>query len=130
MSASPFGAPLFAARIKATPEDFVVEEIATESATGQGEHLQLWIEKRGHATTDIVQRLCRWANVAPVAIGYAGLKDKQAVTRQRFTVHLPKRVSPPAAAPCPVRWAAGSAGSTRSTRRCGMCRWSPRRRSA
>lgn len=95
MSASPFGPPLFAARIKATPEDFVVEEIATEPATGQGEHLQVWIEKRGHATTDIVQRLCRWANVAPVAIGYAGLKDKQAVTRQRFTVHLPKRVSPP-----------------------------------
>lgn len=95
MSTSPFGAPLFSARIKASPEDFVVEEIATEPATGQGEHLQLWIEKRGHATTDIVQRLCRWANVAPVAIGYAGLKDKQAVTRQRFTVHLPKRVAPP-----------------------------------
>ena len=95
MSVSPFGAPLFAARIKANPEDFIVEEIATEPATGQGEHLQLWIEKRGHATTDIVQRLCRWANVAPVAIGYAGLKDKQAVTRQRFTVHLPKRVAPP-----------------------------------
>ncbi len=95
MSASPFGPPLFAARIKAAPEDFVVEEIATEPATGQGEHLQLWIEKRGLATTDVVQRLCRWASVAPVGIGYAGLKDKQAVTRQRFTVHLPKRVSPP-----------------------------------
>lgn len=94
MSASPFGPPLFAARIKAAPEDFVVEEIATEPATGQGEHLQLWIEKRGLATTDVVQRLCRWASVAPVGIGYAGLKDKQAVTRQRFTVHLPKRVAP------------------------------------
>lgn len=94
MSASPFGPPLFAARIKAAPEDFIVEEIATEPATGQGEHLQLWIEKRGLTTTELVQRLCRWANVAPVGIGYAGLKDKQAVTRQRFTVHLPKRVAP------------------------------------
>jgi tRNA pseudouridine13 synthase len=98
MSVSPFGPPLFAARIKASPEDFIVEEIATEAATGQGEHLQLWIEKRGLASTDVVQRLCRWANVAPVAIGYAGLKDKQAVTRQRFTVHLPGREAPDVAA--------------------------------
>ena len=98
MSATPFGPPLFAARIKAAPEDFVVEEIAAEPATGQGEHLLLWIEKRGFTTTEIVQRLCRWANVAPVAIGYAGLKDKQAVTRQRFTVHLPGREAPELAA--------------------------------
>ena len=88
------GAPLFSAQIKSSPEDFVVEEIASEPSTGSGEHLLLWIEKRGFATTDVVQKLCRWANVAPVAIGLAGLKDKQAVTRQRFTVHLPKRVSP------------------------------------
>ena len=94
MSASPFGPALFAARVKATPWDFVVEEIAAEPASGQGEHLLLWIEKRGLATTDVVQRLCRWADVPPVAIGYAGLKDKQAVTRQRFTVHLPGRDAP------------------------------------
>jgi tRNA pseudouridine13 synthase len=96
--ASAFGPALVSARIKAAPEDFVVEEIATEPASGQGEHLHLWVEKRGLATTDVVQRLCRWANVAPVGIGYAGLKDKQAVTRQRFTVHLPKRVAPDLAA--------------------------------
>ena len=91
---SAFGPPMFAARIKASPEDFIVEEIAAEPPTGQGEHLLLWIEKRGLATTDVVQRLCRWASVAPVAVGYAGLKDKQAVTRQRFTVHLPGREAP------------------------------------
>jgi tRNA pseudouridine13 synthase len=95
---SAFGPPLFAARIKAALEDFIVEEIAAEAPTGQGEHLLLWVEKRGFTTTEIVQRLCRWANVAPVAIGYAGLKDKQAVTRQRFTVHLPGRESPDLAA--------------------------------
>jgi tRNA pseudouridine13 synthase len=91
---SAFGPALFAAQIKASPEDFVVEEIATEPASGQGEHLQLWVEKRGLTTADVVQRLCRWAGLAPVAIGYAGLKDKQAVTRQRFTVHLPGREAP------------------------------------
>ena len=59
MSASPFGAPLFSARIKASPEDFVVEEIATEPATGQGEHLQLWIEKRGMEPREAVRRIAR-----------------------------------------------------------------------
>jgi len=95
---SGFGPVLFAARVKAAPEDFAVEEIAAEAASGSGEHLLLWIEKRGLTTTEVGQRLCRWAKVAPVAIGYAGLKDKQAVTRQRFTVHLPKRVAPAIAA--------------------------------
>jgi len=96
--ASPFGPALFAARIKAAPEDFLVEEIAAEAASGSGEHRLLWIEKRGFTTTEVTQRLCRWATVAPVAIGFAGMKDKQAVTRQRFTVHLPKRVAPDTAA--------------------------------
>lgn len=94
MTSMAFGPPLVAARIKAVPEDFVVEEIAAEPATGQGEHLHLWIEKRGLATTDVAHRLARWAGVAPVAVGHAGMKDKQAVTRQRFTVHLPGRESP------------------------------------
>lgn len=89
-----YGTPVCSARIKSVPEDFRVEEQAAEPATGQGEHLLLWIEKRGLSTREVVQRLCRWAGVAPVAIGYAGLKDRQAVTRQRFTVHLPKRQSP------------------------------------
>jgi len=95
---SPFSPVLIAAGIKAVPEDFLVEEIEAEPATGQGEHSLLWIEKRGLSTTDVAQRLCRWANVAPVAIGYAGMKDKQAVTRQRFTVHLPGREMPDPAA--------------------------------
>lgn len=76
------------------PEDFVVEEIAGFEASGQGEHLLLTIEKRGLNTVEVTQRLARWAGVRDVAIGYAGLKDRQAVTRQRFTVHLPGRDAP------------------------------------
>ena len=88
------GPALFSARLKAAPEDFVVDEIEGAPASGSGEHLQLLVEKRGLATIDVVRRLCQWANVAPVAVGYAGLKDKHAVATQRFTVHLPKRVAP------------------------------------
>ena len=52
-----YGAPVCSARIKAAPEDFRVEERAAEPATGRGEHLLLWIEKRGLATREVVQRL-------------------------------------------------------------------------
>ena len=38
--------------------------------------------------------IAAWAGVSEMSIGYAGLKDRHAVTRQRFTVHLPKKVSP------------------------------------
>src|SRR5690606_41885194 len=36
----------------------------------------------------------RWAGVGEAAIGYAGLKDRHALTRQRFSVQLPGREAP------------------------------------
>ena len=32
--------------------------------------------------------------IAEMGVGYAGLKDRHAVTRQRFSVHLPRKVAP------------------------------------
>ena len=43
---------------------------------------------------DAAARIAQWAGVPEMAIGYAGLKDRHAVTRQRFSVHLPKRIAP------------------------------------
>lgn len=96
MSALPraHGQPVLSAVFRSRPEDFVVEEVAGFEPSGQGEHVLLTIEKRGLNTVDVVQRLMRWAGVRDVAIGYAGLKDRFAVARQRFTVHLPGREAP------------------------------------
>jgi tRNA pseudouridine13 synthase len=88
------GAAVLRAQIRTQPEDFFVEEVAGFEPTGSGEHLLLTIEKRGMNTAFAAQRIAQWAGVGDVAIGYAGLKDRHAVTRQRFSVHLPKRVSP------------------------------------
>jgi tRNA pseudouridine13 synthase len=76
------------------PEDFFVEEIDGFEASGSGEHLLLTVEKRGMNTAFAAKRIAAWAGVCEAAIGYAGLKDRHAVTRQRFSVHLPKRVAP------------------------------------
>ena len=91
---SAFGAAVLNARIRTTAEDFFVEEIAGFEPSGEGEHLLLTIEKRGLNTAAVAKRLADWAGLPEMAIGYAGMKDRHAVTRQRFSVHLPKRVAP------------------------------------
>ena len=89
-----FGPPLLAANIRTTPEDFFVEEIPSFEPTGEGEHFLLTLEKRGLNTAAIAKQLAGWAGLPEMAIGYAGMKDRHAVTRQRFSVHLPRRVAP------------------------------------
>jgi tRNA pseudouridine13 synthase len=96
MSALPraHGGPVLTAVFRERAEDFVVEEMPGFEPSGAGEHLLLDIEKRGMNTAFAAKRIAEWAGVKDVAIGYAGLKDRHAVTRQRFTVHLPGRDAP------------------------------------
>jgi len=52
-------------------------------ADGSGEHALLWVEKRGANTDWVARELAKFAGVPPLAVGYAGLKDRHAVTRQQ-----------------------------------------------
>lgn len=88
------GEAVLSARIRAVPEDFVVEELDAFAPSGAGEHLLLTVRKRGMNTAFAAKRIASWAGVAESAIGYAGLKDRHALTTQRFSVWLPKRVAP------------------------------------
>ncbi len=88
------GTPVARARMRAELEDFRVDEIDAFEASGSGEHLLLTVEKRGMNTAFAARRIAQWAGVAESAIGYAGLKDRHAVTRQRFSVWIPKKVAP------------------------------------
>ncbi|MEO6708016.1 MAG: tRNA pseudouridine(13) synthase TruD [Planctomycetota bacterium] len=73
-------------RIKQRFEDFEVEELPLYPASGEGTHLFVTIEKRGLSTQDAIRDIARQLGVAPRAIGYAGQKDTQALTRQRLSV--------------------------------------------
>ncbi|TFH85008.1 tRNA pseudouridine(13) synthase TruD [Billgrantia azerbaijanica] len=75
-------------------EDFVVEECLDFAPEGEGEHLWLWIETRELATLEAVRELARACNVTPRAVGYSGMKDRFAVTRQWLSVQLPGRAAP------------------------------------
>ena len=89
-----FGAAPLQARMRSVAEDFQVDELPAFEPSGEGEHLLLTVRKRGMNTAFAARRLAQWAGVADMAIGYAGMKDRHAVTTQRFSVHLPKRVAP------------------------------------
>ncbi len=78
-------------RIKVRPEDFLVEEQPLYELSGSGEHIYLFVEKRQLTTTDAVRRIAKAFGVNRAAVGFAGLKDKHAITRQLFSVHCPGR---------------------------------------
>ncbi|MFM6988379.1 MAG: tRNA pseudouridine(13) synthase TruD [Arenimonas sp.] len=87
-------APLFRGRIRSVAEDFIVEELPAFEATGEGEHLLLTVRKRGMNTAFCAERIARWAGIDVRDVSYAGLKDRHAVTTQRFSVRLPKKTAP------------------------------------
>ncbi|MGZ3437968.1 MAG: tRNA pseudouridine(13) synthase TruD [Polyangia bacterium] len=67
---------------KATPEDFVVDELPAYPPSGEGGHTFLRIEKRGLTTAEAVARLARALGAKQNEAGTAGQKDRQALTRQ------------------------------------------------
>jgi tRNA pseudouridine13 synthase len=78
--------PGISGRIRAEPEDFVVEEIPAYDRSGVGEFLFLWIEKRGMGAEHFVREVARRLGIRPGDVGTAGIKDRHAVTRQWISV--------------------------------------------
>lgn len=85
------GTPVSSGVIRSTPEDFRVLEHLSFELTGTGEHVFLQIRKTGLATLAIVEKLAKFSGISQRDIGYAGLKDKHAITTQWFSLYLPKK---------------------------------------
>ncbi len=79
---------------RSQPADFRVDEQLQPRDEDAGEHLWLRLEKTGQNTAWVGRQLARWAGVSPQAVGWAGLKDRHAVTRQWFSIHLPGQSAP------------------------------------
>src|SRR5690606_9816506 len=86
-----YGEPPIRAIFKGEPEDFVVEECLGFEPSGNGEHLYLLIKKRDRNTQFVAEQLARVASLPLRDVGYAGLKDRRAVTCQWFSLYLPKQ---------------------------------------
>ncbi len=77
------------ATLKSLNEDFIVTELPLQLPGGEGEHIWLDIEKNGANTAYVAQQLALAAGVQDKDVGYAGLKDRHAITRQWFSIYLP-----------------------------------------
>jgi len=88
------GEPDGCANLKAQVEDFRVNEVLPFEPSAEGEHEFLYIQKTGLNTEDVVKRLARHADVPRRSVSFAGMKDRQAVTKQWFSVQLPGQAGP------------------------------------
>jgi len=85
------GPPLGRGRVRAEPEDFVVEEDLGFEPSGEGQHMLVKIRKRNANTEWVARALARFVGSRPHDVGFAGLKDRRAVTIQWFSVPNPSR---------------------------------------
>jgi tRNA pseudouridine13 synthase len=88
------GGPVLDGLLRTRPEDFVVEELLGYGPSGEGEHAWIRLRKRGRNTLEVARALAGLADVPVSAVGFAGLKDRDALTTQHFTVQLPGRADP------------------------------------
>lgn len=72
---------------KHAPRDFVVDEIPLYAFTGEGEHLVLHVRKKSLSTWEMISKIANYLGINGREIGYAGLKDKHALTTQYISVH-------------------------------------------
>lgn len=88
------GVPSASAVMRRVPEDFIVDEWLGFEPDGEGDHAMLQVRKRNTNTDWLARELAKHAGVQPVDIGFAGLKDRIAVTTQWFTVNLAGKQEP------------------------------------
>ncbi len=86
--------PLCQALFKHSPEDFQVDELMDVNLEGTGEFLWLQVLKKETNTQDVAKLLADKAGLPPGAVSHSGLKDRQSVASQWFSLHLPGKPDP------------------------------------
>ena len=88
------GPPAVTALFKQQPEDFLVEEELGFEFSGDGEHVYWQVEKKGLTTPDMLARIARDCSLSPRQLSVAGMKDRQACTRQWVCLHVGVKSDP------------------------------------
>lgn len=85
--------PMASGIFKAQAEDFKVYEALGFELSAEGEHVWLYVEKRGQNTLDLCKEIAAKLNISPKQISYSGLKDKHAITRQWLSICTAKEMN-------------------------------------
>ena len=80
--------------MRASPQDFQVVEIPAFEPSGEGEHCMLRVQKTGLNTAYTAEVLAKHAGLAAASVSWAGMKDRDAVTEQWFSVHIGNKTEP------------------------------------
>lgn len=86
--------PPVGGKVGSEPEDFLVDEVPAYAASGKGEHQYVQVQKRLLTTPELVRRLAKASGVNERDVGYAGLKDKHAVTTQWLSLATKTVITP------------------------------------
>ena len=89
-----YGKPTITGLYKQQYEDFIVTENLGFELTGDGEHVFIYLQKRDCNTIFVAEQLAKYVGISAKLVSYAGLKDRQAVTRQWFSLHMPGQATP------------------------------------
>ncbi len=81
-----YGEPVAQGSPRVSADDFEVYEELPFQPDGHGAHWLLRVVKRGANTEWVAGQLARLAGVRAADVGYAGLKDRHALTSQWFSV--------------------------------------------
>jgi len=81
-----WGEPTVSGILRQQPQDFRVEELMDVEFSGSGEFDWVQIEKTQMTTPDAAEILQRFSGAKDVS--YSGMKDKHAITRQWFGLHM------------------------------------------
>lgn len=88
------GEPSLSGIIRSHTSDFKVDEKFAFEPSGEGEHALLHIKKEDTNTDWLARQISQLAGVRKVDVSYAGLKDRNAITTQWFSVWLPGKPDP------------------------------------
>ena len=89
-----YGKPTSHGLYKQQYEDFIVIEELGFDLTGEGEHVLVYLEKIDCNTVFVAEQLAKYVGISAKNVSYAGLKDRQAVTQQWFSLHMPGQDTP------------------------------------
>jgi tRNA pseudouridine13 synthase len=82
-----FSVCVFPMKLKQLPTDFIVEEIpGFELLSGKDEHTVFLLEKQQIDTFDAIRKIAQRLRISLFEIGYAGLKDKHALSHQYISI--------------------------------------------
>ncbi len=81
-----WGGPIAKGQLRVKPEHFQVTELLEVDFSGAGEFDWVYVEKNGLSTPEAADLLQQFSSAREVS--YSGLKDKDAVTRQWFSLHM------------------------------------------